>query len=133
MFKLSRRSLERLEGVDKRILSIINLALSITKIDFGVPQYGGVRSEDEQHKLFVDGKSKADGRYKKSYHQSGKAVDLFAYVNGAATWDVVYMAQLASSMLQAANILGYRLEWGGLWDNFIDMPHFELKDDNVPI
>ena len=131
MFKFSKRSEQGMEGIDERLIEIAHKALSISKIDFGIPEYGGIRSESEQHKLFVDGKSQLDGRHKKSYHQSGLALDVYAYVEGKASWDTLHMSQIACAFLQAANILGYSLEWGGLWVNFIDMPHFEMKSDDA--
>lgn len=128
MFKFSKRSLERLEGIDHRLVEIAKKALTISKVDFGIPEYGGLRREDEQHKLFLDGKSKADGRYKKSKHQEGKAFDIYAYVDGKASWDISHLAQVSSAILQSAILLGYDIQWGGLWVNFIDSPHFELID-----
>jgi hypothetical protein len=128
MFKFSKRSRERMVGVNSKLISVAEEALLLSKVDFGVAQYGGFRREDEQHKLFLEGKSKADGLYKKSYHQSGNALDVFAYVNGKASWEIKYLSQIASAMLQAAINQNVKLEWGGLWDNFIDMPHFQIND-----
>ena len=127
MFKLSQTSIDRLQGVDDRIIKIIRLALEITKIDFGIPEHGGLRTEQEQKALCDRGLSECDGYINKSYHQTGKAFDMFAYVDGAS-WDRGYMTQVAAAILQAASMLGYKLEWGGHWKNFVDLPHFQLKD-----
>ena len=35
-FKLSKRSLARLEGVDERMVRVVKTAISVSKIDFGV-------------------------------------------------------------------------------------------------
>lgn len=126
-FKLSNRSKERLEGVDPRINAIIELALTISIIDFGIPQHGGLRTTGEQRELFRKKVSKYDGIEKKSAHQSGLAFDVFAYVDGKATWDRYQLTQVAAAMLQAAGMLGFELQWGGLWKSYVDMPHFELK------
>ena len=67
MYKLSEASKERLEGVDSRLLEIIDLALTISKIDFGIPRDGGIRTPEQQNKLFNDGLSKCDGYEKKSH------------------------------------------------------------------
>lgn len=128
MFKLSNRSKERLNGVDERILEIIDLALSLSKIDFGMPEFAGLRTTEQQNKLFKNGLSKCDGYIKKSYHQSGKAFDIYAYVDGGASWDRNYLTHIAAAILQAASMLEYKLEWGGLFDSFTDMPHFQLID-----
>ena len=126
MYKFSKRSLERMEGIDEKLVIIAHRALSISKIDFGIPEFGGLRNSDQQKKLFDLGKSKVDGTEVKSKHQYGKALDVFAYVDGNASWDIEYMAQIAAAFLQASNSLGYNIIWGGLWENFIDTPHFEL-------
>lgn len=128
MFKLSNTSKERLKGVDSRIFEIIDLTLDITKVDFGIPGSGGLRATEEQNKLYQDGVSKCDGYTDKSYHQTGKAFDVYAYVDGKATWDTLYLTQVAAAILQAASMLQYKLEWGGNWKGFVDMPHFQLKD-----
>ena len=127
MFKLSNRSQERLKGVDPRIINIVELALTISIIDFGIPEHGGFRDAGAQRLLFQKGVSKCDGIEKKSSHQSGMAFDVFAYVDGKASWDRYHLTQVAAAILQAASLLGYGLEWGGLWKNYTDMPHFQLK------
>lgn len=127
-FKFGKTSRKRLEGVTPELIEVLELALEkYTKIDFGIPQYGGLRTAGEQYHLFQNGKSNADGYEKKSYHQSGKAVDVFAYVDGKASWDKYHLTHIATAILQAANELGVRVTWGGLWKNFVDMPHFEVK------
>lgn len=126
-FKLGNRSKERLKGVDKRIIRIVKLALAITIIDFGIPQYGGLRTTGQQRELFKKKVSKCDGITNESAHQSGLAFDVFAYVDGSASWDRYHLTQVAAAILQAAGMLGYELEWGGLWKNYVDMPHFQLK------
>ena len=127
-FKLSSTSKERLIGVDDRIPEMLDLALTITKVDFGIPGSGGLRTTEQQNKLYQDGLSKCDGYTDKSYHQTGKAFDVYAYVDGKATWDSLYLTQVAAAILQAAAQLGYPLEWGGNWENFVDLPHFQIKD-----
>ncbi len=128
MYKLSKKSKERLQGVDPRLISIINEALKISVIDFGIPSDGGLRTAERQKELFDKKVSKCDGYINKSYHQTGKAFDVYAYVDGKASWDRYHLTQVAAAMLQAAGMLGYSLKWGGLWKSFKDMPHFEIRD-----
>jgi peptidoglycan L-alanyl-D-glutamate endopeptidase CwlK len=127
-FKLGKNSINNLAGVDGRLIAIADLAIELTNIDFGVPSTGGLRTEADQAKLFADGVSKADGVNNKSYHQSGKALDVYAYVDGEASWDKLHLAIIASAMLEASAQLGYKLKWGGLWKSWQDYPHFEIKD-----
>tara|TARA_R110000772_G_C13310276_1_gene440145 strand:- start:5337 stop:5723 length:387 start_codon:yes stop_codon:yes gene_type:complete len=128
MFKLSNKSIERMEGVDERLIDIAHLAIKITKTDFGIPQDGGFRNTQCQRELYEDGKSKADGVKYKSRHQSGLALDFFAYVNGKASWNELHLAMVATAFLQAASLLGHKVEWGGNFRSFKDMPHIQLKD-----
>jgi len=128
MFKLGQNSLNNRAGVDPRLIEISDLAISLSNIDFGIPSTGGLRTTEDQAKLFTSGVSKADGRNNKSYHQTGKAIDVYAYVDGKASWDKLHLALIAAVMLQAAAQLGYRLKWGGNWKSWQDMPHFELED-----
>jgi peptidoglycan L-alanyl-D-glutamate endopeptidase CwlK len=128
MFKLGQNSLNHRAGCDQRLLDISDLAIKITNIDFGIPSTGGLRSTSDQAALFTAGKSKADGRINKSYHQSGRALDVYAYVDGKASWEKEHLAIIAAAMLQASSQLGHKLKWGGLWKSWQDFPHFELRD-----
>ena len=126
MFKLGANSLINRVGVDPRLIEISNRAIQISIIDFGIPRLGGLRTVKDQAALFTAGKSKADGRTNKSYHQTGRALDVYAYVDGKASWSVEHLAIISVAMMQAANELGYKLESGGLWSSFTDWPHFQL-------
>jgi len=128
MFKLGKNSLNNLVGVDDRLIDIAEVAIKLSNIDFGIPSTGGLRTEEVQAKLFADGVSKADGVNSKSYHQSGKALDVYAYVDGKASWDKLHLSLIAAAMLQASAQLGYELKWGGLWKSWQDYPHFEIRD-----
>lgn len=129
MFVFSKRSIKNMEGVNHKLIEIAKKALSISKIDFGIPNDGGLRTAQEQFKLYSRNLTKCDGTYKKSCHQLGNALDVYAYVNGKASWENEYLSQIANAMLQSSIILGYKITWGGLWKNFIDMPHFELINE----
>ena len=128
MFKLGQNSLNNRAGVDPRLIEISDLAISISNIDFGIPSTGGLRTTEDQAALFTSGVSKADGRNNKSYHQSGKALDVYAYVDGKASWEKEHLALIAAAVLQSSAELGYKLSWGGLWTSFCDMPHFQIGD-----
>lgn len=126
--KFSINSAKVLASVDSRLFDIATRALELSKIDFGIPASGGLRTPQEQNELYQGGKSQLDGFEKKSYHQTGKALDVYAFVDGSASWDESHLSMVACAMLQAASELGYKLQWGGLWVNFVDMPHFQLVD-----
>jgi len=124
-YRLSKTSLRNLDGVHPELIDVVKMAIQITKVDFGIPSTGGYRTASQQNELYNDKKSQLDGFDKKSNHQTGNAVDVFAYVDGKASWDEHHLSMVACAMLEAANRLGVNLRWGGLWVSFIDMPHFE--------
>lgn len=115
MFKFGKTSLERRAGVDSRLIEISDRALEISVIDFGIPEHGGLRTAEEQLQLFLRSASKADGTRFLSKHQSGLALDFYAYVDGKASWHPGHLAMVAAAHLQAAREFGYKLTWGGLW------------------
>ena len=125
-FQLSKNSKANRAGVDHQLIEISDLAIQLTIVDFGIPKDGGIRTTKRQQQLFHDGKSKADGIHNKSNHQSGNALDFYAYVDGKASWDKYDLAMVAAAHLQAASQLGYKISWGGLWSGFPDYPHIEL-------
>lgn len=129
MYHLSGSSSERLNTVDESLQKVVRRAIQITKIDFGIPKDGGKRTAQRQHEMYLDPsiKTNCDGYVDKSYHQTGNAVDVYAYIDGKASWEKEHLAMVACAMLQAANELGVKLEWGGLWRNPVDMPHFQLS------
>lgn len=126
--RFSQASLNRLATVDVALQDIAHRALELSPVDFGIPSSGGIRSALEQNKLFHDGKSKLDGYDKISKHQLGVALDVYAYVDGKASWNDADLTQVAAAMLQAASEQGIKLVWGGHWASFKDMPHFEMVD-----
>ena len=125
-------SLKNLTGVNPILIEILNRALDISSnrkdgVDFTIVSTAGVRTAEDQNKLFLKGYSKCDGYKNKSYHQSGNALDVVPYVNGGASWDEKELYKVAVCMLQAANDLNYKLEWGGFWKTFKDLPHYQIK------
>ena len=128
-YKLSSTSKQRLEGVNPRLIDVINRALEITNIDFGIPADGGLRTPKRQNELFKQGLSQLDGYKKLSNHQTGRAFDVFAYVDGKASWDELHLTHVATAILAAASQIGVPLRWGGHWRNFKDLPHFEVYND----
>jgi peptidoglycan L-alanyl-D-glutamate endopeptidase CwlK len=147
-FKLSRRSLDNLEGVDESMVAVVKMAIMTSKIDFGVIQ--GLRTIEQQKELVAKGASQT----MKSKHLEGRAVDLMAYINGRGSWELNVYDEVADAMKEAADMLGVKIRWGAAWHiddiasyegtmeeamneyidlrrsqgkrPFIDAPHFEL-------
>ena len=150
MYQLSQRSLDKLEGVDERLVKLVCRAIELTDTHFGVIQ--GLRTEEEQKALVAKGASKT----MKSKHLEGRAVELMAYVDGRGCWELAVYDNIADAMQQAATEEGVQIRWGAAWNisdirqwdgsmeeamnyyvdvrraegkrPFIDAPHFELMD-----
>ena len=147
-FNLSSRSLGRLDGVDEKLSNVVKKAIGYSTVDFGVIQ--GLRSVEEQNELVARGLSKT----MKSKHLEGRAVDLMAYLNGRACWEINVYDEIADAMKRAAIEEDVPVRWGAAWTvsdirkwegtmeeamlhyvdirrgqnkrPFIDAPHFEL-------
>lgn len=141
-YKPGVRSLNRLDGIKAVLIAIITDALASEDCpyDFGIPQHGGNRTAGEQNLLYKSGVSQKDGYIKLSYHQSGKAFDIYAYINGKASWDPDILEKIARHIMKIAREkYKVTLRWGGDWDadgvrvdkdndeSFFDGGHFELR------
>jgi peptidoglycan LD-endopeptidase CwlK len=130
-FKLSNRSIDRLEGVHPDLQKVVKLAIELTEVDFGVTE--GVRSIDRQRQLYAGGASKTmNSRHIPGADGLGKAIDLAAYIGSEVRWDWPLYHKIATAMKRAANALGVAIVWGGDWRTFKDGPHFELDRREYP-
>lgn len=120
-YKLSARSLARLEGVHPDLVRVVKRAIEITDVDFVVLE--GIRSNERQAALVKAGAS----RTMDSRHITGHAVDLGAWVDRRVAWDWPLYHEIAVAMLSAAKELKVPIVWGGNWKSFPDGPHFELS------
>ena len=125
-FALSDKSRSRLVGVHPKLVAVVNLAITLTDIDFAVLE--GVRTIERQRELLAAGASQT----MRSRHLTGHAVDLGAIVNGEVRWDWPLYNKLALSVKEAARRLGCPIEWGGDWANFPDGPHWQLPFKEYP-
>jgi len=162
-FVLGAKSLKVLSTVDGELQRVVRRAITITEVDFSV--FEGMRTADKQLKAWRDGASQLNGipvgQIKNGVpgtgvgnHQSGRAVDLVAYIGGHSVWEPwsLYYA-IADAMQKASEYEKVPLVWGGSWGvlmsaydappramseryvserrkrgkrAFIDGPHFEL-------
>lgn len=126
MFKLSSRSLQRLDGVHPDLVRVVKHAIGISKVDFTVLE--GVRTLATQRQYYAAGKT----RTMNSRHLTGHAVDLAPVVGGAVSWDWDHFHPLAEAMKAAAQAEKVRVTWGGDWVKFKDGPHWELPWAEYP-
>jgi peptidoglycan L-alanyl-D-glutamate endopeptidase CwlK len=107
-YKLGKRSVTNLEGVDEGLVTVVKYAIGVTKQDFSV--ICGLRTMDEQKALVAKGASQT----MKSKHIDGNAVDLMAYVNGGR-WELNLYDEIADAMKEGAEAAGVKLRWGAAW------------------
>lgn len=126
MFKLGKRSIERLQGVRPDLVRVVERAIDLTPVDFTVLE--GLRSPERQQTLVASGASHTLN----SRHITGHAVDLGAWVDNQVDWSWPLYTKIANAMKAAANELGIAIVWGGDWRTFKDGPHFELDRKYYP-
>jgi len=130
--KFGKRSKQRLQGVDSKLVNVLN---EVCKY-FDITVIEGIRSQERQNELVAQGKSKT----KFGKHVQGKAVDIAPYpIDWNARDDFHY---LGGFVLGIASQMGINVRWGGDWsdsslsqnrrttkdNNFDDLVHFELKE-----
>ena len=142
MFKFSNSSEQKLKTMRVELQQIFRLALKNSQVDFGISE--GRRSIERQKKLFAQGRTEPgkivtyiDGENDLSDHNynPSRAGDIYAFVNGKATWEMNYLLYLGGVITAAAEQLGFKIKWGANWDgdgilltdqSFEDAPHFSL-------
>lgn len=131
MYKFGKTSNKRLGTLCLPLQHILNTAIRC--IDFSILE--GHRNKLTQNKYYREGKSKL--QYPLSKHNSypSHAVDIAPY---PINWeDRDRFAYLAGVIKGTAHSLGYKIRWGGDWDNdndfkdnnFDDLVHFELMEE----
>ena len=126
-YVLGTRSKQRLSGLHKDIVAVVELAITKTAIDFTVLE--GMRTVGRQRELVNKGASTTMN----SRHLTGHGVDLGAYVDGEVRWDWPLYHKIAEAMKQSAEELGVDMDWGGDWKSFPDGPHYQLAWKSYPV
>ena len=153
-FNLSSRSRGKLEGVHPDMVAVVERAIELTKVDFGVTY--GVRTLDEQKRLYESGRSQTMNSKHLLQDNTGysHAVDVVAYDGSDVVWEINVYDDICDAFKQAAEEKGVSIKWGAAWSEgdirsypgtaedamnayidlrrsqgrrpFIDGPHFEL-------
>jgi peptidoglycan L-alanyl-D-glutamate endopeptidase CwlK len=147
-YVLGKRSKEKLQGVDPRMVRVVERAIELSEQDFSV--ICGLRTVAEQEALVAKGASQT----MKSKHLEGLAVDLAAWCDGIR-WELNLYDEIADAIRKAAIEEGVTIRWGAAWHKtlnewdgtaedlmneyidlrrsqgkrpFIDGPHFEIVE-----
>ena len=145
--------MDRLEGVHPHMTAVVERAIQLTGVDFGVTQ--GVRTLDEQKANVAAGRSQTMAS-KHLLQDDGfsHAVDVVAYVGSDVSWELNVYDDICDAFKEAAKEVGCSIKWGAAWSEgdirtyegsaeeammayvdlrrsqgrrpFIDAPHFEL-------
>lgn len=136
MATIGIRSSRNLDSVHSEIGAVVRAALEAAPpwLDFAV--ISGFRTVVEQGMLWDKGRDKhgeiirleevvtyKDGTFKRSRHQSGRAVDIVAYEDGKITWDEREVAARAGYIIGFALARGIKLTGGIKWN--WDLGHVE--------
>jgi peptidoglycan L-alanyl-D-glutamate endopeptidase CwlK len=125
-FSFSQRSKEKLLTVHDDLQEVFEASITDSPFDFSITQ--GIRTKEEQQKLFNEGKSQTLN----SRHLTGKAVDIAVFVNSKVTWEFDKYKTVADHIKSVAKSLDTPIVWGGDWVSFKDGPHFELNKNKYP-
>ena len=152
-FSLSQRSLNKLNGVHPDMVAVVQRAIELTDVDFGVTY--GVRTLEEQKELYNSGRSQTmNSKHLIQGDGYSHAVDLVAYFGSSVSWELNVYDNICDAMAQAAEEVECGIKWGAAWSEgdiryyddtaedamnayidlrrsqerrpFIDAPHFEL-------
>ena len=119
-FKLSQRSLSKLDGVHPKLVEVVKLAITKSPLDFSISE--GLRTAERQKELVAQKKSQT----MKSRHLVGEAVDICVLLDGKANWDFDNYRIVANVFKDCAAELGIKITWGGDW-KMLDGPHFQIE------
>jgi peptidoglycan L-alanyl-D-glutamate endopeptidase CwlK len=145
-YNYGKNSDAELNGCHSDLQKIMRLAISRSKVDWGISE--GHRTVERQNQLFIEGKSKIDGVTKLGKHNliPSEAVDIFGYHPDLKTrrklaYDKTTLSYIAGIIDSCAYELwesgetAHLIRWGANWDSdgiidydqsFDDFPHFEL-------
>lgn len=125
-YKLSEKSLRRLDGVHPDLVAVVKRAIETTPVDFFVVE--GLRTRERQAYLFEKGAT----RTMNSRHLTGHAVDIAPLVNGKVSWEWSYFYPIIAAMRNAAEEMNISVVHGADWRTFRDGPHHELDRYEYP-
>lgn len=122
-FVLGAGSLKELTGVHPRLVDVVQRAIKISPVDFGV--HDGLRTEAEQREYVKRGVSQTmNSMHRKQADGLGHAVDLVPYINGKLRWEWDPIYDIAAAVAQALKDHNEQcdgqkplvIRWGGCWE-----------------
>ena len=121
-FQFSKRSQAQLRTLDPRLQKVARHALRLSRVDFTI--ISARRTLAEQRQLVAAGKSQT----MRSRHLTGHALDFVPLdpTTGKGRFDRALAIEVAAAFMDVGIALKTPVKWGGMWQNFEDIPHIEL-------
>ena len=129
MPELSQKSLNKLSQCHPDLQRVF---LEVIKtFDFTVIE--GYRTKEDQDANFYKGVSRVKWPNSKHNTLPSKAIDVWPWPvprdsKGNLDSNSPKWRELAALVLEKAEELGVKIEWGGNWTSIVDLPHFQIKD-----
>lgn len=133
-FYLGARSERNLIGVHPDIVRGVRLAITLTPVDFGILDGGGVRTPAQARANADAGVGVANSLHIIQPDGFGHAVDLVAFENGKPSWEKRLYERMHPAIYAAFDELGIPIQNGADWDmdgivgekGEWDWPHWQL-------
>lgn len=132
MYQFGAASKSKLVGVHPDLVRVAERAIQISKVDFGISE--GARSYERQVELLKQRKTTTLHSKHLVQDSTGfsHAIDVYAYVNGKATYNWRYYGPIIQAFIEAGTALDVQLRFGHLWQSFTDSVHIELNGKYYP-
>ena len=141
-YTLGKNTTENLESIlqsgkngSVMLVRAVKDFINDTPMDFCIIENGGYRTAETQNELYAKGNSQCDGYDKKSYHQSGLAVDLVPWVGKKRSWNRENCLYLAGAFMTYCKRMNIPITGGADWNgdgnlkgDSWDPCHFQIKD-----
>lgn len=140
-YRFGKSSIERMKGVDARLIILVTCYLMLGKKDIGVTY--GARTQEEQDDLLKKGNSKVS----KSKHLlveetlttpngfkikilESNALDIIAYKNGAPIWEREYYKDIIEDIKDIVKFYGWEdiINFGWDFKSLDDPYHISVKE-----
>ena len=105
---------------------VARTALTISRVDISAVE--GLRDRQKQRLNIIRGVSwSMDSDHLPNEGGEVLALDMYPFVDGATSHEFRHYRLLARAMFTAASIENVLIEWGGLWTNKTDNPHWAVN------
>lgn len=125
------RSEQNLLGVHPDLARVARQVSALPSCEFLVIH--GRRTAQEEAAMVAGGHSQTlHSRHLPNKEGYACAIDVAALDEGHVSWSAPLYEAIASDFKRTATVMGIPVEWGGDWDTFKDLGHFQLPWQEYP-